>query len=121
MPCKPFRSADGKVFGFVCSRGTKVLPCSVCGAPSSKLCDGPPSPNIKSKDGTCSAPLCVHCAVHVDPDRDYCPKHAPESEAFRKGREAYKAGKHFSIDNPYDAEGDRAEYIKGWVTQRHGR
>ena len=80
MPCTPFRmkTADGRVVsGFVCSRGAgrKALPCVVCGRPSTRLCDGPPSGNIKSIDGTCSAPICGAHAHHVDPDKDYCPKH----------------------------------------------
>ena len=82
MPCTPFslKMNDGSiVHGIVCSRGRrKTLPCVVCGRPHTKLCDGPPSANIKSIDGTCSVPLCDAHAHHVDPDKDYCPKHSPK-------------------------------------------
>lgn len=78
MPCTRFKSADGKVFGFVCSRGgtRSSLPCVVCGRPSTKLCDGPKGsyPGIITKEDTCSAPLCDAHAFHVEPGKDYCPK-----------------------------------------------
>ena len=80
MPCTPFRSSDGKVSGFVCTRGRRTLPCVVCGKPHTKLCDGPPSTNIKSSSGTCSAPLCDAHAFHVAPGKDYCPKHHPDEK-----------------------------------------
>jgi len=80
MPCHPFQQTmpDGHVVsGFICTRGRRSLPCAVCGKPHTKLCDGPPVPNIKSKDGTCSTPLCDKHAFHLAPDKDYCPKHIP--------------------------------------------
>ena len=70
MPCKPFRSADGKIVGIVCSREPRNRPCRFCGNPSSKLCDYP-----VSNGKTCDAPLCPACAVHIEPDTDYCPNH----------------------------------------------
>jgi hypothetical protein len=72
MPCTPFRSADGKTFGFICSRGQKQKRCLFCGAPSTKLCDH------KMPSGkTCDAPVCEKCATHAHPDTDYCPSHKP--------------------------------------------
>ncbi len=66
MPCTPIRgSYNGKpFFGFLCSRGRpKAKPCAVCGAPSSKLCDG----DI-GNGKTCDLPLCERCAIHVEPN-----------------------------------------------------
>lgn len=50
--------------------------CSLCHwRPAVVLCDGPEASTRK----TCDAPMCKECASHVDPDRDYCPRHnAPE-------------------------------------------
>jgi hypothetical protein len=75
MPCVPVRgtTSDGhKWSGFVCTRGQKVKPCAVCGNPSTKLCDG----DI-GNGKTCDVPLCSKCALHICPDKDYCPKHRP--------------------------------------------
>ena len=73
MPCKLITDAEGSFRGFVCSRGTrKPAACSVCGYPSSKLCDGD-----KGHGMTCDAPLCARCAKHVEPNHDYCPKCTP--------------------------------------------
>jgi hypothetical protein len=51
--------------------------CCVCHVPETlatlKLCDGPP---LRGR-GTCDQPVCVDHAVHVEPDIDYCPRHAP--------------------------------------------
>ena len=75
MPCTPFRQTmkDGTVVhGFLCTRGKKpVRTCSICGALSTKLCDGD-----LVNGRTCDAPLCSQHAAHVEPDKDYCPKHA---------------------------------------------
>lgn len=66
MVCTPFRTVDGKVSGFICSRGVRRPKCSSCGAPANKLCDYPLS---GGKEGTCSRPICDRCAVTVDLER----------------------------------------------------
>ncbi len=67
MPCTPFRSADGKTTGFVCTR-TRMKTCSVCGKrPEEKLCDFPVLGKRKSK--TCDKGLCGVCATEIDPRR----------------------------------------------------
>jgi hypothetical protein len=74
MPCFQFKQTmkDGAVVtGFICTRGTGKQ-CAICGRPSTKLCDG-----IRPNGKTCDMPLCEKCAVHVHPDKDYCPAHDP--------------------------------------------
>ncbi len=76
MPCTPFslKVYDGSTIrGFICTRERRILPCVVCGAPHTRLCDGP---NTMEKHCTCSAPLCSRHAYRVG-DKDYCPKHNP--------------------------------------------
>lgn len=48
--------------------------CSVCGlkVTNVKLCDF----RRTEQDATCDAVLCRACAVHQNPDTDYCPHHA---------------------------------------------
>lgn len=72
MPCRYFRSPDGKVQGIICGSRAPVKRCSVCQRPSTRECDYP-TPTRKS--GTCDKPLCAKCARQVGPDRDYCPSH----------------------------------------------
>lgn len=75
MPCTPFKgkSPNGsEIRGFFCTRGHMTKPCALCGAHSCKLCDG-----VLASGKTCDLPLCAECAVHVEPDRDYCPRHKP--------------------------------------------
>jgi hypothetical protein len=77
MPCTPFELPSG-VRGIVCGprRRRKVLRCSVCNVPGTvatmRLCDGP----ARRGKGTCDAPVCVEHALHVEPEKDYCPTHA---------------------------------------------
>lgn len=77
MPCTPFQSRDGKVFGFICTRGMPARSlahdCIFCGAPATKLCDHK-MPNGK----TCNAPVCDSHDHHVHPDQDFCPPHKQE-------------------------------------------
>jgi len=64
VTCHPLRSADGKLSGFVCSRGQPREKCSVCGRFGAELlCDYP----LKGKhDGkTCDRLLCRQCATNV--------------------------------------------------------
>lgn len=73
MGCETRRDATGQVVMIVCSRGRRPPRCSVCGTrPGTQLCDGP-GPG----GGTCDAPVCLACTVHAEPDRDFCPAHAP--------------------------------------------
>lgn len=58
----------------ICSRSSRAKRCEICGKPGGKLCDFPLSGPKSGK--TCDRSLCVACAVHVDPDIDYCPAHA---------------------------------------------
>lgn len=78
MACRTIPIAGG--FAILCGRGQRVAACSVpgCSRPHAKLCDFA----LAEKLGTCDAKLCATCAVHVGPDRDYCPPHA-KAEASR--------------------------------------
>jgi len=71
MPCETIPFADGMVI--VCSRRSRRPKCSVphCAAVGTQLCDWP----LEFSQGTCDRPMCVRHAVHVGPNRDYCPKH----------------------------------------------
>jgi hypothetical protein len=81
MPCTPFRieTPTGPIVGIMCSRGQHPrAKCSVCGKPSTLLCD------FKLDIGkTCDKPLCRKCAVHpvAYEDIDYCPTHRAAMEA----------------------------------------
>lgn len=64
---------------FVCVRGrrpSRPRKCSGCGfMTGTKLCDGRvPSASGRGRTRLCSVPLCPSCAVHVEPDTDYCPR-----------------------------------------------
>jgi hypothetical protein len=77
MPCTPFRSQDGRISGFVCSRGRRSKSCK-CGRPSTLLCDQPLTGKKEGK--TCDAPICRGCATEIGPDRHLCPVHARAAE-----------------------------------------
>jgi hypothetical protein len=64
----------GGAHAIICGRGSRPRPCSVCGRPHSKLCDFPLRGAKAGK--TCDRTLCDQCAVHQEPDLDYCPAHA---------------------------------------------
>jgi hypothetical protein len=67
-----------------------------CGRPATRLCDwkgpaeavrgtaeqGAPSP----LPGTCDKPICVRCTTSPAPDKDLCPAHAAEFEAWKARR-----------------------------------
>jgi hypothetical protein len=75
MPCRTYRSEDGKGAAILCGRGPLPKMCVVCFQRySSKLCDFPLTGSKKGK--TCDRPLCQSCAVHKEPNTDYCPTHA---------------------------------------------
>ena len=64
MTCHRFRSADGRMTGFICWRGERQRLCSACKSrPASLLCDFPLSG--KKQGRTCDRPLCRACAVNV--------------------------------------------------------
>ncbi len=70
----------GGGFAIICrghKQRTKV--CAVCGKGRGvKLCDYPTGGKKLYAGGknTCDRPLCDNCAVHKDPDQDFCPYHA---------------------------------------------
>jgi hypothetical protein len=68
MPCSHI-AIPGGGHAIICGpRHTKR--CRVCGGISTKLCDYEVRPGK-----TCDAPLCSGCAVHTEPNLDYCPSH----------------------------------------------
>ncbi len=74
MPCEIRKDPDGKFTAIICRRGSQTKRCDICGRPGGKLCDFPLTGAKAGK--TCDRSLCAACAVHVDPDIDYCPTHA---------------------------------------------
>ena len=77
MACRTVQ-IPGYGVAIACSRARypRIPRCVVCNVPQTmatlKLCDGPA---LRGK-GTCSAWVCVEHAEHVEPDTDYCPRHA---------------------------------------------
>lgn len=69
-PCTPFRTSDGKLAGFICSRGGRADRCAYCGRLASKLCDFKVAPGK-----TCDARICGQCSVHTELDHDVCRIH----------------------------------------------
>lgn len=57
-----------------------------CGRTATRLCDW--KVETVRKEGTCSKPLCDRCTTSPAPDKDLCPKHAAEFEAWKAGRHA---------------------------------
>jgi hypothetical protein len=93
MGCDLIRTEDGQTM-IVCSRGRQPRPkCSVCQArPSRALCDAVLPEQLTLGMGgwqtvtiepTCSKRLCAQCSIHVEPDTDFCPAHAPAEYAER--------------------------------------
>lgn len=79
MACEHFdiTTPNGhRMRGFVCSRGARPRRkrCTVCGDLCELLCDGPASSTDPSSE-SCDAPICPAHALHVEPNRDYCPAH----------------------------------------------
>lgn len=54
-----------------------------CGRPATLLCDWKVPAR---RSGTCDAPLCDRCTFSPAPDKDLCPAHAAEFEAWKVGR-----------------------------------
>ncbi len=77
MTCEHVKLADGTT-AIVCTLGKrKAKPCSVCGKPSTKLCDWVTAQarDFGEQDHTCDKPLCDACAVHSGKNTDFCPDH----------------------------------------------
>lgn len=76
----PVVKLPGGGTAIVCVRGrAPTAACSVCGKKGAdKLCDG--SPPKGARRATCDVRLCARCARHVDPDKDYCPRHPVAGE-----------------------------------------
>jgi len=72
MHCSHFNLPGGGT-AIICGRD-RLKACAVCGLPSAKLCDFPLT-GVKAGK-TCDRPVCEKCAVHSEPDTDYCPTHA---------------------------------------------
>ena len=92
MTCRPFqvKDANGNVVGggFVCSRGERKQQCKFCAhRPAAKLCDRPLEGAKAGK--TCSAAMCVECAISIGPDLDLCPPHGRERHQKRKDARAW--------------------------------
>jgi len=85
MTCERIQFGDGSV-AIVCSRGRRRQRCVGCQRyTAEKLCDG----IIPGRRGTCSAPVCVACAVHTDPDNALCPGCAARARALTAAGERY--------------------------------
>jgi hypothetical protein len=67
----------GGVSAIVCSSRTRTKLCS-CGAPSTRLCDGPPPAGARRT--TCSAPICDAHATATGEELDLCPACAAPDE-----------------------------------------
>lgn len=70
--CQTIRLPGGQT-AIVCGARQRKRACSSCGRSVSdyKLCDFLVDPS----GDTCSRVLCVQCAIHREPDLDYCPRH----------------------------------------------
>jgi len=82
MPCR-IVTIPGYGRAIACSRERwpRARRCVVCNVPETmatiKLCDG--FIDTKKGSGTCDAPVCVAHAYHIEPDFDYCPRHAGQA------------------------------------------
>lgn len=76
MGCERFTSPDGKITGFMCSRGGRSKPCSFggCKRKGTFLCDYPVKRG--EVEGTCDRASCGAHSDRVGPDRHYCRAHA---------------------------------------------
>ena len=86
MPCTTIALPGGQT-AIVCHDAPRPRSCSVCGVKTRryKLCDYQVLSGYRSATlSTCDAPLCTACAVHREPDIDYCPLHAAASEGRLK-------------------------------------
>lgn len=65
----------------VCSSAKR--PRCECGRAAPLLCDWKVSDR---KSGTCDAPICDRCATSPAPEKDLCPRHTREFEAWKQER-----------------------------------
>jgi hypothetical protein len=78
MPCRPFKSADGKTWGIVCGPRTKRDTCQEpgCTREHVALCD------FKLANGnTCDRRMCLDHQYHIGPNQDLCGPHYRASQA----------------------------------------
>ena len=85
MTCHHVPLAGGG-HAIVCTR-EKTQRCA-CGRRATLLCDWK-VPGKRS--GTCDAPICSSCTTSPARDKDLCPKHAEEYQAWRAQRSAGSA------------------------------
>ena len=80
MPCSVVKLPDGTT-AIVKHAPTSPRKCSVCGVRTRecKLCDFKVGPGK-----ACDKVLCRSCARHIEPDTDYCPRHAGAAEGRLK-------------------------------------
>lgn len=74
-PCNTFNGPGGTKI-IACGGRAPRRRCSIChelGA--DKLCDFPVEGSNPTVARTCDKPLCNKCAVHREPNQDYCPGH----------------------------------------------
>lgn len=89
MACRITTIPGRPGYAIICGPKQRPRTCSVCKRQfrNVKLCDytlKPAHDEVSELDGmtahieakTCDAVLCPACAVHQDPDTDYCPRHA---------------------------------------------
>lgn len=81
MACESVKLPDGGT-AIVCGPRRPSKRCA-CGRPATLLCDWK-VPGKRS--GTCDAPICDRCATSPAPDKDLCPAHASEWEAWKARR-----------------------------------
>lgn len=80
MTCEHVTLPNG-VRAIVCS--LRRRPRCKCGRPEVLLCDW----KVPAKrTGTCDASICRICTTSPAPDKDLCPAHAGEFEAWKKTR-----------------------------------
>jgi hypothetical protein len=70
MPCHDVKLPGGGA-AFVRTSGHRTPKCQFCKErPGVKQCDYP-----IGAGRTCDASVCTECALHLEPDNDYCPIH----------------------------------------------
>lgn len=76
MPCDVI-SIPGVGNAIVCTSG-RGRRCK-CGGRATRLCDWK---KPRKRSGTCNMPLCTRCTTSPAADKDLCPAHAAEWEAW---------------------------------------
>jgi len=88
MSCEFLTDENGKVTGFVCSRGKiKNQKCYICGKPAAVLCDAPKNGGLFGE--ACNKPMCREHAHHIGLDNDVCDLHF-NKVSIRKAKENRK-------------------------------